>query len=135
MRRNSRVLLAAVCVVMPVMAGCGGGGGGSSTHTYVVVPPAKDTLAKGIYVTFVSPVAMPTNVLTKSGARIVGEAHGPQVCSYTKTVQGSHGPLASLSGKTVTVKVNGSTSIAPMVCSVLKKLPFNTSDVSKLGGG
>jgi len=43
--------------------------------------------------------------------------------------------MASLSGKSVTVKVSGSNPVAQMVCSVLKKTPFNSSDVSKLGGG
>jgi len=123
--RYSSPALVAVCLVLPVLAGCGGAGG--TTHTYVIVAPAKDASSKGIYVTYVSPLAIPANVLTKRGGRLVAHATGPQVCSFTKTVHGSNGPLLFLRGKTVTVKVNGSNPRARLICSALKRSQFNTS--------
>jgi hypothetical protein len=119
-------VVAIACVLLVALAGCGSGGGGSQTggHTYVVKPPANSGVS-GIYVTIVSPVAISTSLLTKTGARIVGHATGPQKCSYTKTVQGLHGQWAVLNGKTVTVSVNGSNSLVLMVCSILKNSAFN----------
>jgi hypothetical protein len=108
-----------------VLAGCGGGGGSnSSSHTYVVTPPANSGVS-GISVTIVSPVALPTNLIAKTGAKIVSQPIGPQKCSYSKTAQGLHGQWADLNGKTVTVKVNGSTPLVSLVCSALKTAPFN----------
>jgi hypothetical protein len=118
-------IVAIVCALSVTLAGCGSGGGSqSNAHTYVVKPPASSGVS-GIYVTIVSPVAIPTSVLTKHGARIVGHATGPQKCSYAKTAEGLHGQLADLNGKTVTVKVNGSTALVSLVCSTLKTAAFN----------
>jgi hypothetical protein len=116
-----------------VLAGCGGGGSSSSSHTYVVAPSASSPLAKGIYVTIVSPVAIPTKLLTTGGAKLVGQAQGPEQCSYDKTVQGTaHGPGAVLNGKTITIKVSGTNPFIPVACKALKKQPLKAS---KLGGG
>ena len=81
--------------------------------------------------TIVSPVAIPTNLLTTGGAKLVSEAKGPQKCSYTKTVQGTHGPGAFLSGKQITLKINGTNPFVAVACSALKKTPFKASN---LGG-
>src|SRR5438552_14232228 len=126
MRLEVGGILGACCVVSLALAGCGGGGGGSNScsHTDVVTPPASSGVS-GIDVTIVSPVAIPTSLLTKSGGKIVSHPTGPQKCSYTKTAQGLHGQWAALNGKTVTVKVNGSSQLAPMVCSILKSAAFN----------
>ena len=126
MRLKVGRIVAIGCVLSVALAGCGGGGGGSnsSSHTYVVTPPASSGVS-GISVTIVSPVAIPTSLLTKSGGKIVSHPTGPQKCSYTKTAQGLHGQWADLNGKTVTVKVNGSSQLAPMVCSILKSSAFN----------
>lgn len=128
MRLKVGEILGVVCVL--AVAGCGGGGGGGSSHTYVITGPGG--AGAGIYVTLVSPVAIPTDLLTKRGAKIVGQAKGPQVCSYTKTVQGGHGSSAFLNGKTMTLKINGSSPLTSMICGLLKKTPFNAN---KIGGG
>jgi hypothetical protein len=129
-----------VCFALLGLSACGGGGGGgggggsgggSSSHTYVVAAPTQNSAGAGIYVTIVSPVALPASLLTKNGARIVGQAKGPQVCSYTKMVSGGHGRSAVLNGKRVTLKVNGSNPFVSMICSLLKKTPFHGS----IGGG
>jgi hypothetical protein len=120
-----------VCVASLVLAGCGGGGGGGGdSHTYVLT--GLRGAGSGIYVTIVSPVAIPTDLMTKNGAKIVGQAQGPQVCSYTKTVQGGHGSSAFLNGKTVTLKLNGSSQLTSLICGLLKKTPFNAD---KIGAG
>jgi hypothetical protein len=117
-----------VCVLSVALAGCGSGGSQSSSnsHTYVVTPPANSGVS-GIYVTIVSPVAIPTSLLTKNGARVGGHPAGPQKCSYTKKAQGMHGKWAGLNGKTVTLKVNGSSPFASRVCSTLKSAAFTPS--------
>ena len=130
-------IVAIVCAVSIALAGCGGGGSSSSstTHTYVISPHVGGSLAalaKGIYVTIVSPVAIPESVLKKGGSKIVDQAQGPEKCSYTKTAHSSQGPAAFLDGKQVTIKINGSVPFTPMVCSALKKQPF---DLSKIAGG
>jgi hypothetical protein len=124
MRRNVGGILGVVAVV--VLAGCGGGSG-SSSHTYVVEASKQSGPGAGIYVTLVSPVAIPTSLITKHGARIVGQAKGPQACSYTKRVSGGHGQSAVLNGKTVTLKVNGSNALVSLICGLLKKTPFHGS--------
>jgi hypothetical protein len=123
-----------ICAVSVALAGCGGGGS-STSHTYVILPHVTGSfasLAKGIYATIVSPVAIPTSLLTKGGNKIVNQAQGPQKCSYTKTAHDTHGPGAFLNGKTVTIKINGTTPFTALICSALKKQPFNPS---KIAGG
>ena len=104
-----------------VLAACGGGGGGRSSHRYVIVPTANSAPATGAYLTIISPVAISDAVLTTNGTSVVAHAKGPQVCSYTKPFQGLPGKAAYLNGKTVTLKVNGSTPLASVLCSILKK--------------
>lgn len=122
-----------ICLAVVALVGCGGGGGGSSsgTHTYVVSPAPNNPNAKNFYVTIVSPVPIPTKLLTGAGGKIVSKAQGPEKCSYTKTVQGSHGPGAFLSGKTVTIKVTGTNPFIPQACAALKHAPLKASN---LGG-
>lgn len=129
--RSAFAFTASVAVL--ALAGCGGGGGGgaSNSHTYVITPSAGNGLAAGIYVTIVSPVAIPTKLLTRGRSKIVGEAKGPQKCSYTKTVQGTHGPGAFLSGKQITLKINGTNPFVAVACSALKKTPFKASNLGR----
>jgi hypothetical protein len=131
MRLNVGGLLGVVCVAV-ALSGCGGGGGGArngSSHTYVLAAPANNAAGSGIYVTIVSPVAIPASLLTKNGARIVGQARGQQACPITKTGHGGHGEFAFLNGKTLTVKISGSNPSLSMICAVLKKTPFNPSQI------
>jgi hypothetical protein len=138
MRLKVKGVLGTVCVVSFALAGCGGGGGGSrsgshthvivppaKSHTYVIVPPAKSR-ASGMYVTIVSPVAVPASLLTKNGARIVGRAKGPQKCSFTKKAEAPHGP-ADLKGKTVTLSLSGTGSFVSLVCSTQPRAHFDPS--------
>ena len=130
--RSVSAFIASVAVL--ALAGCGGGGGGGSashSRTYVIAPSANSGLATGIYATIVSPVPIPAKLLTTGGARLVGEANGPQKCSYTKTVQGAHGPGAFLSGKQITITINGTNPLLAVACAALKKTPFKASN---LGG-
>lgn len=100
-----------------------------TTHTYVL--KASSRAARGIYVTVVSPVAIPRNLMTQRGAMIVGQAQGPQVCSFTKMVHNPTSSSAFLDGKTVTVRINGSNPLTSTICALVKKQPF---DVNRLGG-
>src|SRR4029077_20361000 len=106
--RNASLLV----VALVALAGCGGGGGGSSTthtHTYIFKPKATATtangpLAKGLYLTIVSPIAFPQKILdeAKKDTVFVDKPVGPQACSVTKKVHGQKAPYDVLNGKTVT---------------------------------
>jgi predicted small secreted protein len=132
--RTVGVAFLVVCASL-VVAGCGGGGSGAGSgagsHTYVLAAAKQTGPGAGIYVTIVSPVAIPTGLLTKHGAKMVGQVKGPQACSVQKTVRGSRGPGAFLNGKAVTVKINGSNPFVSMICSLLKTKRF---DSFALGG-
>jgi hypothetical protein len=129
--RSAAALLASAAALL-ALAGCGGGGGSSAdSHTYVITASAQGGLASGIYVTIVSPVPIPAKFLTNGGSKVVSEAKGPQVCSVTKTVQGTHGPGAFLSGKAITIKINGSNPFTSLACKGLKKATFKASDLGK----
>lgn len=131
-RRFSAAAVLACAAAVLALAGCGGGGGSSAnSHTYVITPSANNGLAAGIYVTIVSPVAIPAKLLTSGGSKVVSDAKGPEVCSVTKTVQGTHGPGAFLSGKSITIKINGSNPFTQLACKSLKKATFKASDLGK----
>jgi hypothetical protein len=132
--KGNAVVVFVVCVVAAVVvAGCGGGGGGGSDsagkHTYLLAARSQNGEGAGIYVTIVSPVAIPTRILTKHGATLVDQVKGPQACSYTKTVHGTDGPGAFLNGKALTLKINGSSPFISMICSLLKKTPFTSANI------
>src|SRR5438876_10103295 len=118
-----RVLMA-LSVAALVLAGCGGGG----SHTYVLTPSAtgaSGALAAGIYISIVSPVALPQAFVDQAkDVTFVERPVGPEICSYSKTIQGAKGRYAYLNGKTMTVKVNGSNPFISLIRSQLKKGPF-----------
>lgn len=115
---------AAVCAISLVLAGCGGDG---NKHTYVITPTSP--LAAGIYLTIVSPVALPQSVLDQKSITVAEKAVGPEVCSYSKQIEGVKGKYADLNGKTVTLKVNGSNGFIGLVCGALKKGGFNPTNI------
>jgi hypothetical protein len=117
-----------VCVVSLVVAGCGGGAGGGGQHTYILTP--TNALAAGLYVTVISPVAFPQKVLNSKGVTLVEHASGPEMCSYSKKIEGVKGKYAAFNGKTVTVKINGSNPFIGQVCSALKKGGFNPTNIA-----
>jgi hypothetical protein len=129
--RNAAVLL----VALAALAGCGGGGsgsGGSDTHTYIFKPKATATtangpLAKGLYFTIVSPIAFPQKILdeAKKDTVFVDKAVGPQACSVMKEIHDQKAPYDVMNGKTVTIKVNGSSSFTSLLCTAFKKQAFN----------
>ena len=124
MKRNSALSLFILGVATVLaLAGCGG-----SSHTYVVTP--SSSLAAGVYVTIVSPVPLPQGMLDqmKKGLTFVERAQGPEICTYSKEIQGVKGQYASFNGKTLTVKVNGSSPLISAVCSGLQKHAFNPTD-------
>jgi hypothetical protein len=135
--RLRRVIVVVLCVLL--LGGVAGGltlafrpprGGVASSrgsHTYVVTPKVGGGLAKGVYITVVSPVAIPywgggRSALT--GSYPAYHVSGPQACAFAKHVHGLHGLSASLNGKTVTVTVNGSGAAVSRVCSEWKKMVF-----------
>ena len=111
-------------------AGCVGGGSAAGAHTYVEEPLSKGA-PSGVYFSLISPVPIPHDLLTQKNARLVAQAKGHFDCAAKKAVNGGHGKSAFLNGKTITVKVYGSSPEVPLICSVLKKGSF---DASHLGG-
>jgi|SRR5579862_463705 len=123
MERKSAFGLGIVCLAaVLVLAACGGGGG----HTYVMTPHH----APGLYLTIVSPVALPAGVVQvmETGMTSVKRAKGPEACSYSREIKGLKGKHASLDGKSVTVKVNGSSKLTSVVCARLKSRIFNPAN-------
>lgn len=124
-----RVVLGALATATVLCgSGCGSSGGASPPatpphHAYVLAPGGNQSIIPkaGVYLTIMTPFAIPASVLRTSNARVVAQAKGPQVCSYTKPIQGLPGKAASLNGKTVTLKVNGTNTFTTIMCSVLKK--------------
>ena len=88
---------------------------------------ASGGLAAGIYITLVFPIALPQGLLDemKKSVTLVERPTGPEVCSYSKKIEGAKGKYAYLNGKRATVKVNGSNPLISLVCSGLKKAPLN----------
>jgi hypothetical protein len=126
--------LAALAAVVALLAGCGGSG----SHTYVMAIPPTGTSGgsaadiSDVYVTIISPARFPDSVIKsmqKSGARLVDKAAGPQVCSYKKKISGVKGQYASLNGKTVTLKVNGVTTLTGVLCSIFHSGEFNPTSL------
>ncbi len=118
-RKPTLSLLMVSVVGSLILAGCGGSG---AHHTYIV----RST--SGVYITIDSPVALPSALVAefRSGGTLVKHATGPQACSYAKTIKEAKGKYASLNGKTITVKANGSNPLMSLVCTSLKKT-FNPS--------
>jgi hypothetical protein len=123
-------LIALATAMVSAVLGCGGsrGTGPSGGHTYIYVPLGA---RKGVYVTLVSPVAVPTNALRNKGFKVVAQAKGPQDCSITKTIQGGHGKAAHLNGKTLTVKVNGSNPGTQSLCEAFTTERFTPAFIGK----
>lgn len=122
-------LIALATVTLVGLLGCGGSRGTSPSggHTYVYVPPGQ----KGVYVTLVSPVAIPANKLRNKGFKVVAQAKGPHGCSITKSIQGGHGRNAYLNGKMLTVKVNGSDPVTQSLCEVFTTERFVPAFIGK----
>jgi hypothetical protein len=122
--RRVGISFCVVCLAS-FLAGCGGAG---ARHTYIAKPTVNG-VPIGAYVTIVSPVAFPQSLLDtekKGGAIFVQHAVGPEVCSFSKRIEGMKGKDAFLNGKSVTLKVNGSNlRVTSLVCSTLKKQAFN----------
>ena len=119
-------ILVALAAATLMLAGCGGGGG----HTYVMTPSGIGGAA-GIYITLVSSVALPQDLVNqmKKSVTFVKQPVGPEVCSSSKTIQGLKSKYAYLNGKTLTVKINGSNPLLSLACSALKKAPFNPTHI------
>jgi hypothetical protein len=139
-RRRKVVVVAAVLASVILLAGCGGGSG---SHTYIVtasIPTGGSGLgalgslfAGGIYITLVTPVAIPQSDLNamKKTLTFVDHAGGPEVCSYSQKVHGVTGKYAFLNGKEVTIKINGTNPLISTFCSAIQKSGFNPTS---LGG-
>lgn len=134
--RRPMAALALLLSLVFVASGCGGGkkGGGVARggHEYIVKVPRQKGAPAGIYVTVISPVPLSQRLLTRKGARLVARAKGPQACSATKTVHGGKGQTATLNGKKLTFKINGSGPLLSVICEILKK---GTVNLPLIAGG
>ena len=119
--RQRGVIVVVLCVLL--LGGAAGGltlalrdlASSRGNHTYVTAFKGV-----GVYITAVSPVAIPNWRRTYPGYHV----SGPQACSWTKHVQGLQGPSRALNGKTVTLTVYGSSAAVPGGCSVWKSMIF-----------
>jgi hypothetical protein len=99
-----------------VLAGCGGG---QKSYTYNFVDTSNSPLARGVYLTVVSPIKLPASAF--KGARMVDHVVGPEACSTTETVKNPPKKYAQFAGKKLTLKVYGKNSFTTLICGVIRK--------------
>jgi hypothetical protein len=135
--------LVAIAGAAAVLTACGGGSRSPSTtlmatttstknpaHTYVLKGWRRGD--RGIYVTIVSPVAIPIRLMTRGSGKLVGQARGPLVCSFTKTVHNPTSSTAFLDGTRVTLKINGSNPLTSSLCTLVKRAQFDAHRLGEL---
>ena len=109
MRQSSLWRTAAVVVaVSAVAAGCGGGA--RRSYTYTFTDAQAGGLAQGIYLSVTSPIPIPASAF-KGGTR-VDRPVGPRACTIRQVVRKAPPKYPQFKGKTLTIRVYGSTSVA-----------------------
>ena len=122
-----------VALAALVLAACGSGGsrsgsGGKKTYAYTFAASGRSELAKGIYLTVISPIKVPASAF--KGGRRVDHAAGPEVCSFRQVVKSPPARYARFRGKTLMLKIYGKNDVARLICALARKsgatLVFNS---------
>jgi len=95
----------------------------------VVTPSAAGVSAgraAGIYLTIVSPVALPQGLFDEMNMSVtLDQPVGPEICSYSEPVRGITGQYAFLNGTRLAVRVSGLNPLSSAVCSGHPRVAFN----------
>jgi len=118
MKRPSylRAVVAALAV-SAFAAGCGGSG--KKSYTYTFTTSTSGGLSRGIYLSVTSPIPIPASAF--KGGKQVDRPVGPQACTITQVIKDPPPKYPQFKGKTLTLKVYGSTGVAKLICALAKK--------------
>jgi hypothetical protein len=108
---------AAVVAVSALAAGCGGGG--KKSYTYTFTDAQSGGLAQGIYLSVTSPIPIPASAF--KGGKQVDRPVGRQACAITQVIKNPPAKYPQFKGKTLTIKIYGSTSVAKLICALARK--------------
>jgi hypothetical protein len=112
---------ATAVAVSAVAAGCGGG---KKSYTYTITTVQSGGLSKGIYLSVTSPIPIPESAF--KGGKRVDRPVGRQACAITQRITNPPAKYPQFKGKTLTLKVYGSTSVAKLVCALARKAGATT---------
>jgi hypothetical protein len=120
MRSRGHTVAGAAVTLILLLTGCGGANKAHYTYSFT----ASDTggLTKGIYLSVTSPIPLPASVLRRGGKR-VDHVVGPRACSIKQVVEHAPKRYAEFNGKTLTLEVFGTTSVAKLICRLARNAP------------
>lgn len=118
MRPKHRTVAGFAVALALAVAGCGG----KPVHyTYTYTANDSSGLARGIYLRVTSPIPIPASALR--GGKQVDHVVGPRACSIKQVVAHAPKRYSQFNGKTLTLEVYGTTSIAKLICGLARKTP------------
>jgi hypothetical protein len=117
MRTTAWALCAAVALLTLTVAGCGGHA--KKSYTYTFAASGKSPLTAGVYVSVTSPIPIPASAF--KGGRAVDHPVGHRVCTITQTVEQAPPKYPQFKGKTLTLKIYGSTPIVKLICRLARQ--------------
>lgn len=117
MRRSKHRLAAGAAVaVLAVAAGCGGG---KKSYTYTFTAAKSGGPSAGIYLSVTSPIPIPASAF--KGGKRVDKPVGRQACVITQRVTHPPAGYPQFRGKTLTLRVYGSTGVARLICALARR--------------
>jgi hypothetical protein len=119
MRSRHHTVAGVALALTLLLAGCGGGT--KAHYTYSFTSSNNSGLAKGIYLSVTSPIPLPASLLRR-GKR-VDHVVGPRACAITQVVKHAPKRYAEFNGKTLTLEIYGTTSVAKLICQLARKTP------------
>jgi len=112
----------AALAVSALAAGCGGGH--KKSYTYTFTAAQSGGLSKGIYLSVTSSIPIPASAF--KGGKMVDRPVGREACAITQVVKNPPAKYPQFKGKTLTLKVYGSTSVAKLICALARKTGATT---------
>ena len=108
---------AAVTIVVSAIAtSCGGG---KKSYTYTFASTQNRGLGKGIYLSVTSSIPIPASAF--KGGKLVDRPVGREACAITQVIRKPPAKYPQFKGKTLTLKIYGSTSVAKLICALARK--------------
>jgi hypothetical protein len=113
-----RAIACGLCVGALVVAGCGGGHD-TKSYTYTFAASGNSPLTAGITMSVTSPIPIPASAF--KGGRRIDHAVGQPACTITQTVEKPPPKYPQFKGKTLTLRIYGSTPIVKLICRLAKQ--------------
>jgi hypothetical protein len=112
---------AATVVASAIAAGCGGG---KKSYTYTFASTQNGGLGKGIYLSVTSSIPIPASAF--KGGKLVDRPVGGEACAINQVIKKPPAKYPQFKGKTLTLKVYGSTGVAKLICALAQKAGATT---------